>query len=305
MVDPSLTTNPQAQADENKQVNLALTKYPYPYVTGMQLAADISLGDLTLNTIDANGVVWVCTDIQGWWGHPEPTMPELTRGWGDGSYDARGRWAARDITLTGVFLTPDPSLVEAARNTLITATNLVYEGAWLTVNETIPKTSYVRLNGRPEIATVTARGRTEFSIGLRAADPIKYEYIEANGGYTKTTVTAGSTGVTVTNAGNIRTPVIFEISGTNSGSATLTKTATGFDTETITGIQKNFSGTMEIDTHNREVLSVNGSTVTSARSNVATLIDWIYLEPGANTIKFQGTTTSLTCYMYHRSGWLG
>lgn len=303
MVDPSLTTSPDTQAAENKKVNIALTKYPYPHVTGMQLAADISLGSLVLNTIDANGVVWVCTDIQGWWGQPEPQMPELTRGWGDGSYDARGRWAARDITLTGVFLTPDPSKVEAARNTLIAATSLVYSGDWLTVNESTPKTSFVRLNGRPDIATVTARGRTEFSIGLRAADPIKYEYVATDGGYKTANVI--SSGVTVTNDGNVRTPVIFEISGTySSGTATITKTATGYTTETITGINKNFTGNLEIDTHNRDVITVNGSTVASGRSNVKTLIDWIYLEPGSNTLTFTGGT-GLTCKMYYRSGWIG
>jgi len=36
----------------------------------------------------------------------------------------------------------------------------------------------VRLSGPPNIETVTARGRTEFSIGLRAADPIKYEFLD-------------------------------------------------------------------------------------------------------------------------------
>lgn len=303
MVDPNLTTNPNSQALENKKVNIALTKYPYPYVAGMQLNADISLGDLTLNTIDSNGVVWVCTDVQGWWGHPEPQMPELTRGWGDGSYDARGRWAARDIVLTGVFLPPDPSLVEQARNTLISATSLVYQGDWLTVNESTPKTSYVRLSGRPDIATTSARGRTEFSIGLRAVDPIKYEYVSTDGGYRTTNISSG--GTTISNAGNIRTPVIFEISGTySSGTATITKTATGYDTETITGIDKNFSGNLEIDTHNREVLTVNGSTIESGRTRVSTLIDWIYLEPGNNTISFTGGS-GLTCKMYYRSGWIG
>jgi hypothetical protein len=38
----------------------------------------------------------------------------------------------------------------------------------------------VRLSGEPKIETVNARGRTEFSIGLRAADPIKYQWNAAN-----------------------------------------------------------------------------------------------------------------------------
>jgi hypothetical protein len=74
-------------------------------------------------------------------------------------------------------LTPDPSLLAAARDRFVAATNLVYTGAWLKTDEgSYTKASYVRLSGDPEIQTVNARGRTEFSIGLRAADPIKYKW---------------------------------------------------------------------------------------------------------------------------------
>ena len=46
--------NSHDQAVENKKVNVALTPLPAPYITGMKLQADIALGDLILNTIDAN-----------------------------------------------------------------------------------------------------------------------------------------------------------------------------------------------------------------------------------------------------------
>ena len=165
------------QATENNYVNLALTPLPQPHLTGMKLQADISLNDFIFNTIDEYGVVWVVTDIGGWWQHPSPEIPEVSRGWGDGSYDVKGKYNARDITFEGVILTPDPSLLSAARDRFVAATNLVYTGAWLKTNEgSYTKASYVRLSGDPEIQTVNARGRTEFSIGLRAADPIKYKW---------------------------------------------------------------------------------------------------------------------------------
>ena len=129
------------QAAENKAVNRGLTKAPYPYVTGMELKADISLGDLVLNTIDSDGVVWVCTDLKGWWGHPEPQFNDLQRGLGDGAYDVRGRYTSRQIELSGVFLTPDASYVQAARDKLIMATDLVYRGDWLLANENPTKAS--------------------------------------------------------------------------------------------------------------------------------------------------------------------
>ena len=54
------------QGHETKAVNDGLRAVPAPLITGMQLKADVMLGDLILNTIDANNVVWVCTDIEGW-----------------------------------------------------------------------------------------------------------------------------------------------------------------------------------------------------------------------------------------------
>lgn len=169
-----------SQDNENAIVRRALTPVPQPHLTGMKLKADVSLGSLVLNTIDSNGVVWVCTDIDGWWSHPDPDIPDVTRGWRDGSYDARGRWQARQLTLNGSFLPHDPSLLPAARDTLIRATNLVYTGAWLKTQENPTRASYVRLSGKPGITTVNARGRTDFSIGLRAADPIKYSWNESD-----------------------------------------------------------------------------------------------------------------------------
>jgi hypothetical protein len=209
--------NPQEQSEENKLVNIALTKFPVPHLSGLKLRADIKLGNLVLNTIDDDNVIWVCTDIEGWWNLPDPELPDLPRGWGDGSYDAKGRWASRILTLNGTFLTQDPSQVEAARAKLLDAVSLVYRGDWLVVDETpVKKGTFVRLSGRPEISTVTARGRTDFSIGLKAADPTKYEYIEENSdGYNIVTLTADSNGdasTTITNAGNIAVPIIIELS---------------------------------------------------------------------------------------------
>lgn len=171
------------QGRENYLVNTGLTPLPIPHLTGMKLLEDISLNNYIFNRIDEYGVVWVITDIEGWWTLPSPNIPDFSRGWGDGAYDVKGRYNARDLTLTGVFLTPDPALMPAARDRLVSAINLVRAGAWLITDESPSKASFVRLSGDVEIQTVNARGRTEFSIGLRAADPIKYEwnYADADG----------------------------------------------------------------------------------------------------------------------------
>jgi len=189
------------QAVETSIVNKVLSPVPPPHFTGMKLKGDVIIGDLILNNIDENNVVWVCTDIEGWWVHPDPEIPDVTRGWRDGSYDARGRWTARQLTLNGVFLPPDPSYTSAARDKLIRATNLVYTGAWLKTKENPTRASYVRLSGRPNIANVNPRGRTEFSIGLRAADPIKYSWNEEDpDGYDLATIPSKKLGTVTVNS---------------------------------------------------------------------------------------------------------
>jgi hypothetical protein len=164
------------QAEETYTVDRSLTPRQLPTIGGVELNADIIIGDLVLNTLDEYGVVWVCTDIEGWWGHSEPDIPDIERGIEDGSYDVEGRYKARQMTLRGVFLPPNTEQIRDARDRLISATNLVRTGAWLRTNEEPTRASYVQLSGRPQIQTVNARGRTEFSIGLKAADPIRYKW---------------------------------------------------------------------------------------------------------------------------------
>jgi hypothetical protein len=216
------------QREENSIVDRSLTPLPQPHLTGMKLQGDIALGEFLFNTIDEYGVVWVITEIDGWWQHPEPDMPSIPRGFGDGDYDIKGRYQARIINLQGSFLTPDPSLVEAARDRLIAATNLVYRGEWLKtgIDSDNKRSSFVRLSGAPNIQTVTARGRTDFSIGLKAADPIKYAWNDSDpSGYERVEIpatnrTTGATGVeTITNIGNVDVPANFEISGPVTGPA--------------------------------------------------------------------------------------
>lgn len=310
-------TKKRTQAEENKLVNKALTKYPVPYLSGLKLQADIKLGNLVLNTIDEDNVVWVCTDIEGWWNFPEPELPELIRGWGDGSYDAKGRWASRSITLNGVFLTQDPSQVPAARAKLIEAANLVYRGGWLVVNEGPQKGAFVRLSGRPDISTVSPRGRTQFSIGLKAADPIKYEYVDGvEDGYRIETLTPSAASKTITNTGNTPVPIIIELSKgfavANPSNPPKITNAVGDQVMNIIG-GTTANNQLEIDTYNREVLDVEYDdeeptrvvNVENGRAKLSVLSDWIYLEPGANLFTIANFPAGSSCTIYYRSGWIG
>lgn len=312
----NVNINAAAQAEENRLVNRALTKLPAPYISGLKLEGGISINGLALNTIDSNGVVWVVTEIDGWWTLPEPELPDLPRGWGDGSYDAVGRYANRLITLNGSFLPQDPSDASAARAALMQAVNLVKTGGWLVVDEDpsseFPRAAYVRLSGVPQITSVNARGRHDFSVGLKAVDPTKYEYVDgAFDGYRAATIASGGN-ITVTNHGNVPVPVVFEITGalagvSSSSPATIFLGNTAGTDPTIKIIGTTTSAqTLEIDTYNREVLLVEGNTVLNGRSKAAVLVDWIYLQPGQNKLNFRdpsvGTTAS--CRVLWRSGWI-
>lgn len=211
-----------SQTEETAIVNKSLSVYNGPTIGGLPLEADISLGDFVFNTIDENNVVWVCTDLDGWYGQADPQTIDIPRGVEDGSYDVSGRTTARIITLSGSFLVPDPSYVGAARDALVSATNLVRDGAWLRTNEAPTRAAFVRLSGKVQIETTNARGRTDFSIGLKAADPIRYEWNDADpDGLTDVTVAPDSTGF-VDNIGTTEVTGVFTLTGPLGSGSTVT-----------------------------------------------------------------------------------
>lgn len=310
------------QALENKLVNKSLSNLPTPYLTGLKLREDVILNGLVLNSIEeptsengyANPVIWVVTDIEGWWEIPDPELPDLQRGWGDGSYDAKGRYNSRVINLVGSILVQSPEDSARARDRLIRAAALVHTGGWFIVNESPSKASYVRLSGKVNISSKNPRGRLDFSIGLKAADPLKYEWIDGNeDGYDYVDIPSHATNKTViTNSGNIAVPVVFEIrNGLSTASAedpaTIYNVTNDSTIEIIGTIQS--SQTLEIDTYNREVLLVSSAgAVSNGRPKTETLLDWIYLEPGDNEVQFYDSSnpsSTTVCRVYWRSGWIG
>jgi hypothetical protein len=293
---------PLDQNHENNAVNNTLRKVPVPHITGMELAADIMLNGLLLNTVDENNCVWVCTNIVGWWDLPDPEVPDMTRGLDDGSYDVRGRYTGRNMTLEGSILVPDRTMVPTVRAKLIEAINLVHTGGWLYVDEDPTKAAYVRLSGRPNIEVVNPRGRINFSVGLRAANPVKFKWNWNDlNGYETTTVTNQSS-ATITNSGNIDVPMILTLSGgtagltapitiTNSTSGDvlkLVKTLRGSDYSTnisssvrtgyVVTLTSNAHGYLEGDvvtisgvtTSGRTTLNQAGVTITSVTTNTIT-----------------------------------
>jgi len=310
----------RSQKEENYLVNNALSPVSPPIKTGMKLDGDIRLGDLKLNTIDDNGVIWVVTDIEGWWSHPDTDVPDLDRGYADGSYEVFGRYKARQITLKGAFLPQNPSQVAYARDMLISATNLVYTGAWLKTEEGPTKASYVRLSGAPNIKTVNARGRTEFDVGLRAADPVKYEWydLDIDGyRYDETPLLGGTPAspatITINNTGNAEVPCILQLSGPTTNSVVIINSSHPLEQQITTRKALTSDNILELDTRDHEAALSKVSDesfydTNGARSYLDALVDWIMLVPGTNVIKVYETNNSASTAklgIYYRSGWLG
>lgn len=237
-------TDDLTQEQENKFVNDALRPMPNPYITGMELNADVILNGLVLNTVDENNVVWVCTGIEGWWTMPDVDMQDIPRGLGDGSYDVNGRYAYRNITLTGSILPPSPSLVPASRDKLVRAIDLVRRNGWLLTDEKPVRGSKVRLNGIPSIEVVNARGRIDFNISLKAVDPIKYEWVVGEPeGYQFNTVDLGNT-VNLVNNGNTNVTAYLTVNGFLNGGTTIRNNTTNQEIEIINDIggEKSYVG---------------------------------------------------------------
>lgn len=302
------------QEQETTLVNKSLTPLPQPHITGLKLQGDIALGDFLFNTIDEYGVIWIIREIEGWWQHPEPEMPDIPRGFGDGSYDIKGRYQARVLTLEGSFLVPDPSLVEAARDRLIYATNLVYQGAYLKTGIANKRASFVRLSGAPEIQTVNAKGRVDFSIGLKAADPIKYLWNDSEpDGYEIVEIPALNPAIplsgslTINNLGNVAVPLQFELSGpiispatiynrTSNKLLTIVSPLRGRLTSSIENIQMTFDDFALVDVLNITTRTPHGLVELDEIEISGMPSQYSYLN-GSWTVDYVGTSTSFEIFI--------
>lgn len=202
------------QAEKNRTVDRALSAVPQ-MINGVRLGADIILNDLIFNTIDEFGTMWVITELDGWWGQTSPDMPDITRGTDDGSYDVQGRLGSRTVTLQGFFV-PANAQEELSRSIdrLVTAMNITRVGGWLLVAEEPTKAAWVRLSTKPQIRTTNARGRTNFSITVRAADPVKYHWNDArHDGFTNLLFKASEPVVEAENIGTASVSGVFTLTG--------------------------------------------------------------------------------------------
>lgn len=192
----------------------------------------------------------------------------------------------------------------------------------------IAKYSFVLPSGAPLIDTVSMTGRNDWAITFRAPDPTKYSVTPAPVAAFESHPTfysdfdatyalysnAIATGLTysgtegnvnqvdVNNIGNYRTPCTIQLTGpVTAPPLTISNAATGQSiviTHTVGAGQ-----VLKIDTNTRRV-TLDGAY--DYRYYLAPDVDWIYIDPGVNTIQADtGTNPDALLELQFRHGWIG
>lgn len=289
-------------------------------MTTMCLSADVTLGALTLNTIDSDGTRWFLNDLDGWYTLPEVELPDSSRGFSDdGSYELDGRYAPRIITLTGTFIPSSKANTKVSRARLTAALNAVRGGTLLTVNEGPNKSARVWLSSKPNITTEASSGLTKFQVTLRAPDPRKYYTTGSTLTIPNSSGTLPASGIepyltppitipaptiaggtTVPNIGDYNTYPVFTITGP-------ANVITLYNTTSNTYIRIVYSfaagNTLVIDTKARTILQ-NGTI--NRRAYMTNESTWFNIDPGNTTkIVFVDNSGSATCSVSYNAAWIG
>jgi hypothetical protein len=125
------------------------------------------------------------------------------------------------------------------------ALDLVYTGGWLKVNEDPLMSAYVRIVGQPTVESINARGRINFTVQLRAGDPVKYSWNDnATDGYSTSNVAISTVGgslsnTTITNAGNTNTAPVFSLTGPMTAPAYIKNITTGKTLKIVKDLRPN------------------------------------------------------------------
>jgi hypothetical protein len=155
------------------------------------LGGDINVNGLLLNHRDLNGTVWICNDIEGWWTLPPSEIPEVPKPYWDGNLLTTGRYTARQITVSGCFLPPDPSLVWYNRDALMRVASIVRGVGLIALcgNQSPslgradpffdpPKMAVIQMADVPLVETIRPNGFTQFSLSFRCIQPTKLSAYE-------------------------------------------------------------------------------------------------------------------------------
>lgn len=129
---------------------------------------------LTLNAVDAYGVMWLCEEPQGW-DSPEVDTPMDDRPHGHGGYAGESTFGPRPLTFTGSAAAPTPGEARRARDRLRSTVLSTLTG-WIEywhLDDDPPKALWLRPVGQPRITIADGRW-LDYTFVMVAEDPIKH-----------------------------------------------------------------------------------------------------------------------------------
>lgn len=248
--------------------------------------------------VDAQGISWLCLDIQGWADGWEGTGAVTQRPTAHGAWISRQYASPRVLSVKGRMLATSGLWDDVTRawDRLQAAVPFELPGPIIvsTGEGTVAdQTALIRQHEKPLFTQLGNRG--EFSLSLIAPDPRKYSTLiqslvlvlpATTGGLTPpltppltpTGTSTVSQGIAV-NSGTADAPVTITLPGPCPAGAVIANTTTGQALRVMDAISG--SETLVIDT-----ASATASVGGQARKIIGT---WWSLAPGANTISFYAT----------------
>jgi len=277
--------------------------FPGSGVGGGFDGALVAIGDLLLNTVDANGVFWILENFSGW-GSPGSTAELTQRARGHGATSSEGFLKARIMTLEGTIDAPTAEALSQAVDDLSAAVSL--NEFTLMVSEA-GRIRHCDAKRQDEVIVTWLDAVTaKFSIQITAKDPRKFgDLITAStrlpfseGGlafpvtFPITFTDVSGTGVvTINNPGNTQAPVWLRIDGPiPAGGWTITHIGKRQAVSFATALELGAGEFVTVDMDRREVLAQGQS----ARSGYVTSRGWFSLDPGDNDISFSAQNYSST-----------
>lgn len=284
------------------------TTYPsgllFPGIGGPGNNGDpVALGDLLLNSVDADGVAWILEEFN-WEDSPSSSAETTQRSGGNGGTSSQGFYTPMVYTLKGTIMAPTAALCVAARNTLSSAVTL--DLFQLTVGDSgLIQHSMVKRQDQIIWERINPTDRT-FSIQVVAPDPRKFGDLTttstrlpfSEGGLTfpitfpiTFTGVSGTGVVRVNNPGNTQAPVWLRIDGPiPAGGWTVTHIGKKQSLTFSTALALEAGEFVTVDMDRREVLAQGQAP----RSGYVTSRGWFSLDPGDNDIAFSAQNYSST-----------
>lgn len=270
----------------------------------------VTLGSLSFDRTDDQGVEWTASAIEGWDGGPASTLQLTQRLRAPGAWrSANPQLTSRAIVLTGKIIGPTVGPVVRACDVLKQSASLTE--TTLTVDDAGygPRTMRVSRQGEVLIKPITNL-RNSFSVALVAADPRKFgpaltgsaRLPSTTGGFTlprtfphtipAVTVTGNTS---LTNPGTMDGPVVLRIDGpANPLDGPLDRpvvTHQGPD-----GTRTAFGLSMSLQSGEFVVVDMEAQTVLaqgqSSRANSVSVRGWPAFKPGNNTWSLSASTVS-------------